>query len=663
MATLLPHVATALAISDEDGTDGKNIIQGAVISLFDENDDAVILYDDENGSNGSTTKQTDATGRVTVYVTAGEYTERTNNMNPRPVVVGGRSITSYATTADLEATRPSKTGQRAENQERGYAQYILMPAGYVVQPGDLIAANSRVWALIVEGYAKLKWFGAAGDGATDDTAAIQLALDSGAYVLDGEELSYNITSTLTTSNPHKITNAFFDFSNAPTADTLAIINSGAPDTVSVSGTISKGSASVIVPDGSLFSAGQKIVLTSDDIFSKSGCVKAEFLIVKSVSGNEVFFNSDTLYEYTTNIVIEIPDLIRFELDNVELNTVDTLNQNGFLFNNIDNLQVTNFRSFGAGNRALQLDRCYAPVVEKSRFITALSTTGLGYGIAVIGATSYGKFVKCHGEDMRHAITIGGVSGSCNLNLIQGWTTVGCTDGGIDTHDAANFTTIDDCIVDCSSSTVGASQDGLVIQGANHTVTNNIIKGFKNIGITCQFLTREVDEVLTISDNAILSENAGVAGLFIETLKESGSVKSINMDTLTIDTSAQEVDSIIFDLEDTSVDVETISMSNLNVYSGLRAVDMLLQTGRKVSEVNVTGGTYKTTGATQCFRVLSIDADGIDDFVANGIVTDGGTIGLSVSNATNAILTGSRIKGWTSAATSGTFTTAGNIETA
>ena len=145
---LLPHVATALAISDADGTDGKNIIQGAVISLFDENGDAVILYDDENGSNGSTTKQTDATGRVIVYVEEGEYIERTNGINPRPVIVSGRNIVSYATTAELEATRPAKTGQRAENQELDNSQYVLAAAGYVAQARDITAANGRVWRYI-----------------------------------------------------------------------------------------------------------------------------------------------------------------------------------------------------------------------------------------------------------------------------------------------------------------------------------------------------------------------------------------------------------------------------------------------------------------------------------------------------------------------------------
>lgn len=173
MAALLPHVATALAISDADGTDNKNIIQGAVISIFDDNDEAVILYDDENGSNGSTTKQTDVTGRVTVYLTAGEYTERTNNMNPRPIVVGGKSVTSYETTADIQSLRPVKVGQRVENKERANAQYELMPAAYTPDAGDIVVANGLALRLIDEGVFNLAWLGL---GTADDGAVINSAL-------------------------------------------------------------------------------------------------------------------------------------------------------------------------------------------------------------------------------------------------------------------------------------------------------------------------------------------------------------------------------------------------------------------------------------------------------------------------------------------------------
>ena len=60
------------------------------------------------------------------------------------------NVKSFATTAELQATTPLKTGQRAENRERANAQYVLAPAGYVAQAGDITAANGRVWELIYD---------------------------------------------------------------------------------------------------------------------------------------------------------------------------------------------------------------------------------------------------------------------------------------------------------------------------------------------------------------------------------------------------------------------------------------------------------------------------------------------------------------------------------
>lgn len=144
---LVPHKITALAESDAQGTNGKNIVAGAVVSLYDTDGSAVTLFDSESGANGSTAKQTDSTGQVVVWVTAGEYDEEVNGSIKRRVNVGGNSVVSYETTESLQSSRPNKTGQRAENRERANAQYVLAASGYTALSGDITAANGRVWAL------------------------------------------------------------------------------------------------------------------------------------------------------------------------------------------------------------------------------------------------------------------------------------------------------------------------------------------------------------------------------------------------------------------------------------------------------------------------------------------------------------------------------------
>jgi len=156
---LVPHKITALAESDAQGTDGKNIVAGAVVSLFDTNGTAVTLFDDENGTNGSTAKQTDATGQVVVYVTAGEYDEEVNGSIKRKVTIGGSSPIEAPTFSGLENLRPFKVGQAFICQERANAKYILQPSGYVALPGDVTFANGRVGALQVDDAPYVEHFG------------------------------------------------------------------------------------------------------------------------------------------------------------------------------------------------------------------------------------------------------------------------------------------------------------------------------------------------------------------------------------------------------------------------------------------------------------------------------------------------------------------------
>lgn len=92
--------------------------------------------------------------------------------------IGG--IASFATTAEIEATTPTDTGARIENRERANAQYVLREEGYTALPGDLTAANGRVWELQGVAGPSNPYFYAAHFGASstvDSSGVLQSALD------------------------------------------------------------------------------------------------------------------------------------------------------------------------------------------------------------------------------------------------------------------------------------------------------------------------------------------------------------------------------------------------------------------------------------------------------------------------------------------------------
>ena len=91
---LAPYTITALAESDAQGTDGKNIVAGATCSMYSQPSDTVVtLYDDAAGSNGSTSKVTGANGQVVVYVEPGSYRVSVNAVDSYTLVGAEKQTT------------------------------------------------------------------------------------------------------------------------------------------------------------------------------------------------------------------------------------------------------------------------------------------------------------------------------------------------------------------------------------------------------------------------------------------------------------------------------------------------------------------------------------------------------------------------------------------
>ena len=199
---LVPYTITALAESDSQGTDGKNIVAGAVCSMYSQPSDSVVtLYDDAAGSNGSTSKVTGANGQVVVYVEQGRY--RLNvNASDSFVTVSSDVPIDVDTFANLAASSPVQDGQRFICQERANANYILQPSGYVALTGDVTFANGRVGELQMstEGWNFYHFNVGQSNTATQNTTAFQSAIErAGNSPICGAGGFFNIDGQLTLS--------------------------------------------------------------------------------------------------------------------------------------------------------------------------------------------------------------------------------------------------------------------------------------------------------------------------------------------------------------------------------------------------------------------------------------------------------------------------------
>ena len=136
----------------------------------------------------------------------------------------------------------------------------------------LTKAHNRM----IEGAAvNVKDFGAVGDGVTDDTAAIQAAIDSGAESIFFPSGTYNITDGLDISSNMSVdceVDVVIDGSGIPASTTLGeqyvVEASGSlGSSISLGANVSESDSTITLSSTSGLSAGDLILASSDAVFA------------------------------------------------------------------------------------------------------------------------------------------------------------------------------------------------------------------------------------------------------------------------------------------------------------------------------------------------------------------------------------------------------------
>jgi len=406
------------------------------------------------------------------------------------------------------------------------------------------------------GVINVKSYGATGDGVTDDTTAIQAALDSGGKDIFLPEGTYKITATLTVPKDVNIKGAgisatVIDGSSSSFGDLTSgqhIVTADPGDSgwtelsVALSGTYDVGDVLLTFASDmtSELSVGDIILFhdSADDSWMdvtgenyEAGEVHKIGGVGEGTSANtEVFiqgsladnYNSATatlkLYKLTTSTTSTLSD---FSLTGL----ADTSNAVcGIRIIKGVNCKVKNVKITNCSDRGLVLKQCYFSSVTDCHIEEDMSLDfGMDYGL-VISNSSYIRVSGGFYCSARHGITLGGGAAiigavSCRHIMIQG---VYCasslydnadsdyTDeigavGALMSHANAEYVLVQNCIID----------GGAVPAGDYHTYTGNIIRG-KGNGQALIYGTNFRGGHLTISNNTFQTRYPGVLrGTFVD----------------------------------------------------------------------------------------------------------------------------------------------------
>lgn len=209
-----PYTITTIT---KNTTQGSNILPGAMVSILDSSGNPQIMFDDAEGSNGSTGKVADANGQVTIYVPLGEYSLNVNGTdNGKFIVASSESLTTVQLIASDNA---SSVGD------------VVQTTGYSVA-GD---GGGAQWVKTATTGTASQSPAQLGDALLNDASGSQWALSWSGVSLDAEKLGLTtlnsdsnnvliIQAAINAVNDGNITISSGDYSTVVGLDSLIIGN-------------------------------------------------------------------------------------------------------------------------------------------------------------------------------------------------------------------------------------------------------------------------------------------------------------------------------------------------------------------------------------------------------------------------------------------------------
>lgn len=341
-------------------------------------------------------------------------------------------------------------------------------------------------------------YGAVGDGATDDTEAVQAAITAAGVtrgIVNGSGKTYKVTSTITLGSNVHLRDLTLDASSLTGADNIVEIVGTSGSNVSLTsnavegGTVISGSITGLASD-------DWIRIASDSVFGDTSQPRGEIARIESVAGSAI-----TLYDPLADSYATADDAIFSELtfvENVRIERVkiigpadDTLSITGIEIDMARDVVVSDCTFvrthwFGVAIKdsvGVRVDDCYFDRIEK---------TGLAYGVGVLWASHDVTITGCVSHRLRHLVTIGGGAGRPGVSrrvAVTNCTASQSMEAGFDCHPGGEEVSF------VGNHVFGSDQDGIVFQGGRGTIVGNTVRDVARHGINLGPLTIRAHEYI------------------------------------------------------------------------------------------------------------------------------------------------------------------------
>jgi hypothetical protein len=485
-------------------------------------------------------------------------------------------------------------------------------------------------------------FGAVGDGVTDDTAAVTLAMDAATGgVLDGGGRTYKLTANIaSTCQNIVIQNATFDISPITSGGSAIAFTGTQGSGVALTADILTGSNIIAVGSTTGFVADGYAWLTSSTVFdATTSTVLGQMVKIKSVdSGTDLTLYNDVLYDFTTAASASIALLTpkqNITLRNVNFVGAGTGTQTAVDFDKCADVLVDDCSFDYVDYVSILFDRCVNATVTNTSMRYARSV-GLSYGVLIGNGCYNVKIANCYGEDQRHMVSIGDNDGVNLFISVTNCHAAAQRDAGLDSHPAGDFILFDGNTIEM----VDGTSDGIIVQGLNAVISNNIIVGNTSTAIRHQLLPEISTGSIAITGNSIgnfgPTASTDVA-IYIEQSSAAGAtLESVIISNNRVDGTIQYG---IYVLAKTG-DIKNVIISGNTLTSDASSYACYVRAnaGYTLEDFAITGNVFKCSGVSNIY-LLGLTTGDILNGTISGNTIKGGNYGIRLVRAQNVVETG------------------------